>query len=518
MRKNKFIVVLICIVVLTMLVSGCSKPKDKLETNTETTDVSDASASEGKSEIIIGVQQDATSLDPHAQNEIAAGKIMRLLYNRLTYVNLESGEIEGDLAESWEQVSDTEFKFKLHEGVKFHDGSDLTSKDVKFSLERARESARVKSYLADLGEIIIEDDYNITLTTKAPSAVFLTNLAHNGISIIPEGSGDDFGDNPIGTGPYKLVEHIPSDRIVIERFDDYFAGPTKTERFILRVIPEPSARVIALETGEIDIAEDIDPIDVEKVEQNKNLTLLQTPSVGMEYFGFNFNKSPYENLLVRQAFAHAINKQAIVDAVLNGQGVPAKTVVGTGVPGFYDGMEGFEYNPEKAKELLTEAGYPDGFDTTVYITGSDRVLTAQLIQSDLAEIGVNLEIEQFESSALFDAVNNGRQTTYILTWSNSTGDCHNSIFPVFHSSNHGATGNRMWYTNEKVDELIEEAVKEFDNDKRMELYKEVQELVVNDAPWIPLFHKVTSVGVNSHIKGLTLDPGSMHIYKNVYYE
>lgn len=516
MKKNKFNMLMLCLIMLSLIVTGCSSSENKDTVDLEKTESNDESKPI-KSEIKIGVMADAISLDPQAQNEITASKIIRLIYNQLTTINLETDQVEGELAESWEQVSDTEYKFKIVEGIKFHNGKELTTKDVKYSLERARESARVSQYSNNIKDIEIEDDYNLTIKLHKPSAVFVADMSHNGNSIVPYGVEDELKDNPIGTGPYKLKEHVPGDQITLEKFEDYFKGASPSERLIFRVIPEPSSRIIALETGDVDIAEEISPIDVNKVKDNDELELLQMPGVTATYFGFNLKQKPFDDILVRKAFAHAINKQSIVDAVFNGEGEPAKTVLGTGIIGFYDGMEGFDYNPEKAKELLTEAGYPDGFDTTVIVERPERLLAAQVIQSDLAQVGINLDIEQLESSAFYDTVNNLRQTTYILGWANSMSDPHHSLYAVFHSSNIGPTGNRMQYKNQKVDDLLNKAMVEKNHDKRMEQYKEVQELVVADVPWIPLFHKFNNIGINAEIKGMKMVPSGLNEYENVHY-
>ena len=520
---HKKLLALLLSALLLFSLAGCGQETTAGEqTESETPQGSEQEGTGGetayKPELIVGVEQDVTTLDPQNQNEIAAGKVVKLIYNRLAAIDLESGEVLPELAESWEQLSDTEWRFKLREGVKFHNGNEMTAEDVVYSIQRAMDSARVKTYFSDIEEVRAEGDYEVYFKLNKPSVVFLSNLAHNGGSIIPKDSGDGIADEPIGTGPYKFKEWVPSDYLTVERFDDFYGGAKPTQLITMRVIPEASSRVIALETGEIDVAESVQPIDVSKVSNNSALSMLQTPSVGIEYVGFHLEKAPFDNKLVRQALSHAVNKQAIVDAVLQGQGVVAKTVMGPGIPGYYDGMEGFDYNPEKAKELLAQAGYPEGFEFTLYITGSERVLSSQLLQADFNAIGVTMEIEQFESSALFDAVNNGRHQAYILTWSNNTGDPHNSVNNVFHSSNHGATGNRMWYTNEKVDELIEQGAMEFDNEKRMEIYKEIQEIVVDDAVWIPLYYKTVNVGVKAGVKGVVVDPGSFHYYADAYCE
>lgn len=192
----------------------------------------------------------------------------RHIYSRLIEID-ENSEIVGDLAESWEQVSDTEWKFKIHEGVKFHDGTDCTASDVKFSLERAKEMPRVKQYVEQIDSITVEDDHNLPLHLAEPYAPLLAALSHTGTSIVPEAAvtaqGDAFWENPIGTSPMQFVEWVPNDHYSLKRFDDYFKGPGKTTSLTLRIMPEGGARTIALETGEIDISISVDATDVQNV-------------------------------------------------------------------------------------------------------------------------------------------------------------------------------------------------------------------------------------------------------------
>ena len=236
----------------------------------------------------------------------------RHIYSRLIEID-ENSEIVGDLAESWEQVSDTEWKFKIHEGVKFHDGTDCTASDVKFSLERAKEMPRVKQYVEQIDSITVEDDHNLTLHLAEPYAPLLAALSHTGTSIVPEAAvtaqGDAFWENPIGTGPMQFVEWVPNDHYSLKRFDDYFKGPGKTTSLTLRIMPEGGARTIALETGEIDMSISVDATDVQNVKANKELMALEKTAVSVEYLDMNCEKEPFNDLKVRQAINYALNQQ-----------------------------------------------------------------------------------------------------------------------------------------------------------------------------------------------------------------
>ena len=261
----------------------------------------------------------------------------RHIYSRLIEID-ENSEIVGDLAESWEQVSDTEWKFKIHEGVKFHDGTDCTASDVKFSLERAKEMPRVKQYVEQIDSITVEDDHNLPLHLAEPYAPLLAALSHTGTSIVPEAAvtaqGDAFWENLIGTSPMQFVEWVPNDHYSLKRFDDYFKGPGKTTSLTLRIMPEGGARTIALETGEIDMSISVDATDVQNVKANKELMALEKTAVSVEYLAMNCEKEPFNDLKVRQAINYALNQQEIIDVVLEGRGQVANSVMNVNIPGY----------------------------------------------------------------------------------------------------------------------------------------------------------------------------------------
>ena len=474
-----------------------------------------------KDDIVIAGKSDIKTLDPMGTNDTTSSIAHRHIYSRLVEINEES-QVVGDLAESWEQVSDTEWKFKIHEGVKFHDGSECKASDVKFSLERAKEMPRVKQYVEQIETITVDDDYNLTLNLKEAYAPLLASLSHTGTSIVPEAlvtaGGDAFWENPVGTGPMKFVEWAPNDHYTMERFDDYFKGAGDAHTVTIRVMPEGGARTIALETGEIDMTIAVDAADVQNVEANSDLLALQKTSVAVEYLGLNCEKAPFDNPLVREAINYAIDKQSIIDVVLEGRGMVANSVINVNIPGWSEDIKGAECNPEKAKELLKEAGLEGGFSTTLFTSGDVRNREAQLIQAQLKEIGIEVDIQLYEWGAFLDSINAGEHDMFLSSWSNATMDPDASIFPLFHSKNFGATGNRAFYSNPDVDALIEAAQRESDNTKRMDLYKQIQEKLNEDAPWAPIFYGTTCTGVRKDLRGFIMHPAGANHYENLHYE
>lgn len=533
MKKRNWKLAAALTLAAALALGGCSSGADVAESsagetqNAETqqeagAEEADTSGGEiTKDDIIIASKSDIKTLDPMGTNDTTSSVAHRHIYSRLVEIN-ENAEVVGDLAESWEQVSDTEWKFKLREGVKFHDGTECTANDVKFSLERAKEMPRVKQYVEQIEEIVVEDDYNLTLKLNVPYAPLLSSLSHTGTSIIPEAAvteqGEAFWENPVGTGPMKFVEWAPNDHWTLERYDEYFKGPGLAHTITMKIMPEGGARTIALETGEIDMSISVDAADVQNVEANPDLKAMQKTSISVEYLAMNCEKAPFDNPLVRQAVNYAINKNDIIDVVMEGRGTPANSVININIPGYSEDVEAYPYDVEKAKELLAEAGYADGFTTTLFASGDVRNREAQLIQAQLQEIGIQVDIQLYEWGAFLDAINNGEHEMFLSSWSNATMDPDASVFPLFHSKNFGATGNRAFYSNPEVDQMIEEAQMESDQEKRMELYKEIQQKINEDAPWVPVFYGTSCTGIRADLKGYVMHPASADHYENLHYE
>lgn len=541
MKKNRWNVMAAVTLAAAVALTACGSGNTQTSTGTKAPEKAESTVAEAnkeagekpaettqaggkavtKDDIVIAGKSDIKTLDPMGTNDTTSSIAHRHIYSRLVEIN-ENSETVGDLAESWEQVSDTEWKFKIHEGVKFHDGTECKASDVKFSLERAKEMPRVKQYAEKIDEIIVDDDYNLTLKLVEPYAPLLASLSHTGTSIVPEAAvtagGDAFWENPIGTGPMKFVEWAPNDHYTMERFDDYFKGAGKAHTVTIRVMPEGGARTIALETGEIDMTIAVDAADVQNVEANSDLLALEKTSVAVEYLGLNCAKEPFDNKLVREAINCAIDKQSVIDVVLEGRGMAANSVINVNIPGWSEDIESYTYDPEKAKELLKEAGYENGFSTTLFTSGDVRNREAQLIQAQLKEIGIEVDIQLYEWGAFLDSINNGEHDMFLSSWSNATMDPDASTFPLFHSANFGATGNRAFYSNPDVDALIESAQAESDNAKRMDLYKQIQTKLNEDAPWAPIFYGTTCTGVRKDLMGFIMHPAGANHYENLHYE
>ena len=395
----------------------------------------------------------------------------------------DDGNLVPDLAESYEMKSDTEYTFKLRDDACFSDGTPVTAKDVKFTYDRAKDMPKTKSNTSKIAEVIADDDYHVTFKLTQPYAAFKKIVTQTNLSIVSEAAvtaaGDAYGD----------VENVLG-----------------------------SARAIALEAGEVDLVWNVDPTDCANVEANSDVALLSQPSSSIEYLGMNTTKEKFSDERVRQAINYALDKQTFVDTIVEGRGTVANSYINSTIPGWSEEEEAYPYDPEKAKELLAEAGYPNGFECNLYVNGDVRTRSAQIVQAQLAEVGITVDISTYEWGAFLDSLNAGDHEMFILGWSNTSFDADGSTYQLFYSENHGATGNRAFLTDEKVDELIIAAQKESDDTKRMGLYKELQDRLHEISPWCPLYYKYDNVGVRADLKGFKLHKGAQHYLGNCHYE
>ncbi|KAB3538615.1 glutathione ABC transporter substrate-binding protein [Alkaliphilus pronyensis] len=525
MFKNKKLLVLLSMVlVFALFAVGCSQPAD--DTATPGTDDTNEPADEVtvKEELIVGQGADAVTLDPHSTNDQPSSRVSKQIYETLVAQN-ENMEIEPSLAESWESIDDTTVEFKLKQGVKFHNGEELKASDVKFTILRALDSSHIGHIVGQIdGEKIeVIDDYTIRLSTKEPFAPLLAHLAHTAMAIMNEKAvtegGEDYGQNPVGTGPFKFNNWVIGDSIELVKFDEYHGEPAKLKKVTFRNIAENTTRTIELETGGIDIAYDIPPTDVSRVEENSDLVLQRAPSFSTSYIGFNAQKKPYDDVRVRQAINYAIDMASIIEAVYQGVGAPAKGPLGPNVFAGHQGLEEYGFNVEKAKELMADAGYADGFDTTIWTNeNQQRMDIAEIVQNQLKAININTEVKVMEWGAYLEGTAAGEHDMFILGWVTVTGDPDYGLYALFHSSQFGTGGNRTFWSNDRVDELLDAARVETDPSKREEYYLEAQEIIRDEAPWVFTWIGENLAGVQKNVKGFTQHPAGHHSLHGVYFE
>lgn len=508
MLKRTLSILVVLSLVIGML-AGCSSNKNEEATTEEPEKIV-------KEDITIALDSDITSLDPQGHNDTKSEAVSFLLFNRLFRLNTDF-EVVPDLAESWEQPSDTEWVIKIKEGVLFHNGNEMTSKDVKFSLERSLEMPKVKHVLEQMESVEIVDEYTVKITTKSAFAPFLYSLVHAGVSIVPKEyveSGDEFA-NPVGSGPYTFVEWLSGDKVVLEKNEDYFDKENmgQSKKITFRVIPEGASRTIALETGEVDIVQALPTMDINKVVDNNSLKLYEKPSTRVDFFAMNNEQAPFDDKLVRQALNYAIDKEAIMAVAIDGAGTAAKSVLAPSMLGYK--ASDYEYDVEKAKALLKEAGHEDGFTMTIATSGDNRKRIAEIIQANLKEVGVTADIKMLEWGTFIDSIMAGNEQSLIIGWT-SNPDPDATLTPLYYSGNIGGM-NFSRINNEKIDNMILSAREELDQEKRVEVYNEFHEYIMDEAPIVPLFIKNNVVGANSQLKGVELSPQGLWNIEKIHY-
>ena len=476
----------------------------------------------GKTDITVAMGADIVTLDPAGQQDTTTAVVIKHAYSTLLDIS-DEGELVPDLAESYELVNDTDFVFKLREDAVWSDGTPVTANDVKFTFDRAKNMPKTKSNTSKVKEVVVDNEHQVTIKLTEPYASFNTIVASSNLSIVQEAAvtaaGEAYGDadNIVTSGPFTVKEWVPNDHYTLEKNANYWGEEPITTSITVRVIPEGSARAIALETGEVDLVWGVDPTDCSNIEANSDVKLLSQPSSSIEYLGMNVTKEHFKDQKVRQAINYAIDKQALVDTIVEGRGTVANSYINNTIPGWTDEVEAYPYDPEKAKELLTEAGYADGFSCQLWVNGDVRTRSAQMVQAQLAEVGITVDISTMEWGAFLDALNAGEHEMFILGWSNSSFDADSSTYQLFHSANHGATGNRAFMTDATVDDLITKAAQENDNEKRMEYYKELQIYLHDLSPWCPFYYKNDNVGVRADLQGFKLHKGASHYLGNCHY-
>lgn len=496
---KKFTRVLALLLTFVMLTAtGCgskkeeaSAPEGNAETKTEATaeEKKDAKA-ETKDTLTIAQSADPVSLDPYGTTDTPAIRVASCMFETLVRLD-DEGNIAPALAESWEIVDDCTYVFKLREGVKFHNGEELKASDIAFSFEKIAESPHASSLRAtiDFENSKVVDDYTFEMKMTEPFGPILNHLAHPVMAIVNEKAyteaGDAVGQKPVGTGPYKFVSWEASDRIILAKNEEYWGEAPAIPNVIWRTIPEVATRSIEVEAGGVDIAVDIQATDIARLENSKDVKIFKNVASSVNFIGLNTTMEPFSDVRVRQAINYAIDKSAIYNVVYQGTGTIAEAPMSPVVWAYNDELPQYEYNIEKAKELLAEAGYPDGFKMTMTTDESQqRQDTAEMVQSQLAEIGIEVEIRPLERTTYIGEVCAGTLEAFSLGWSSDTGDPDYALYASFHSSQHGEGGNMSFYTNPEVDKLLETGRTSTDQEERKEAYMKAQEIVWEEVPCI----------------------------------
>jgi peptide/nickel transport system substrate-binding protein len=466
----------------------------------------------------VGLQADPTALDPQKQSLTAIWHVIEHIYNGLTRVKPDLS-IEGALAESWEISDDgITYTFHLRPGVTFHDGSPLKASDVKFTFERlvAPETASTSAAdLASMEKVEAPDDATVVLTLKAPDASMLATLAGGSTVIYSEAfvkaNNNDVSQVAMGTGPFKFVEYVPNTRIVLEKNPNYWEeGLPYLDGIEMTIAADDTARTAAVVSGTVDFIEYAPLRDVDTLQQDPSLTLAGNSNTNIRFIGLNLSKEPFDNLKVRQAIALVVDRDAMLGPTVFGHGTPTEVLF---PPDFWAALQQEVRPPdvEKAKSLMAEAGHADGFQTTITSWSQYSFLSnaAVVLQEQLKQIGIEADLNLVENATMIDQVYVNKTYDIAVTGDSAYVDPNTLVLPNFKT---GESGNFANYSNPDVDTLIEQAIATTDQAERAKLYQQIQQILLEDLPWVNLFVANQFEAMKSNVKGYVHIPTGSNAY------
>jgi len=473
------------------------------------------------------------------------------IYNRLVDFKLGTTEVIPSLADKWEISADGKtYTFHLRKDVKWQENKDFkptrnfNADDVIFSIMRQKDATNPYHKVSGgnyeyfdgmgmgdlIGSVEKVDDYTVRFHLTRQESPFLADLAMDFASIMSAqyadqmqkaGTPENIDLNPIGTGPFQLVQYQKDSRILYKAFENYWGAKPKIDRLVFSITPDASVRYAKLQKNECQIMPYPNPADIARMKQDKTINLMEQPGLNVGYLAFNVEKKPLDNLKVRQALITAVNKPAIIEAVYQGAGQPAKNLIPPTMWSYNDAVQDYPYDPAKAKELLKEAGLPDGFSIDLWAMPVQRPYNpnarrmAEMIQADWAKIGVKAKIVSYEWGEYLKRAKAGEHQSVMMGWTGDNGDPDNFFATLFScdAAKDGSNYSRWCY--KPFEDLIQPARSTADHAKRIELYKQAQVVMHDQAPALIVAHSTVYEPVRKEVKGYVVDPLGKHHFDNV---
>lgn len=465
--------------------------------------------------LVMIIESSPTNLDPRVGIDAYSERIDSLIFDDL----LSRGDdlnVAPGLAERWDIPDPLTYVFHLHKGVKFHDGQPLTSRDVKWtfaSLLQGKIRSTKAAVYKYVDRIDAPDESTVTFHMKEPDSTLLWNLSDGAMGIVPYGSGDEMTLHPMGSGPFKFVSAETDREVVLERNDDYWGGPPKLSRVRFAVVPDETTEALELRKGSCDIAINsyLTPDTVVALERNANIKVEHGGGTRLAYLGFNLRDPILKDVRVRHAIAYALDRRPMIEYLWRGLAQPARSILPAQSWAYNGDVPAYEHDPEKANQILDAAGYPAVNGVRFHIamktsTDANTRLMVAVMQQQLREVGIALDIRSFEFATFFSDVQHGAFQMYGLRWIGGNEDP--DIFEyAFHSSKFPPNGaNRDYYSNPRVDALIDQARREIDPQTRKPLYAEVQSILAEDLPYINLWYLDNVLVHTNRVRNLRLNP------------
>lgn len=480
---------------------------------------------------LIALNFEPDSLDVHDTFSNAALGTNKCIYEGLVGLD-EKMRVVNQLAVSWEPSADAkEFTFKLATGVKFHDGEPFNAQAVKAAFDRVLASdSKLKRhgyFSAAIDRVEVIDDATAKLVAKFPFAAMVATIAHPAGGIPSPAAvrkyGADFGTNPVGTGPFEFVEWVRGDRITLQPFKDYWdkTRAAAVSKLTIKGIQEPSALGIAVQTGDAQFAGPLNAPQAIQLKKAQGVVVQENASISVYWITLNNTKKPFDDKRVRQALNYGVNKEEVLKAADLGLGTLMDAPLGQLVYGYHK-VGSYEYNPDKAKQLLKDAGYADGFKSTLWTSAVNKD-RAVAVQAQLQKIGVNVEVVQMEAAALTaetaKPVNESKIEMLVSSWSPSTGDADWGLRPLYPKDQWPPAGaTYSFYTNPQVEDLIKQGLEFADVQKRLDAYAKALAVIWDDAPNIFLYAPTYFAANRQDAGGVVVQPDGIVFMRTAYYK
>ncbi len=530
MKRRKGIALLLVLLMVALSVMGCggsSEPQKeeenkKVETPKEETpgesEKGEGSENGYKEEIIIAMADEFTTIDPMETTAETNQIVQDCTHDLLTDTNLDEMKNDGELAESWEMIEPDHWRFVLKDNVTFHNGEKLTVDDVEFTFERAKSKATTSAYMEKIKEFKKIDDLTFEVVLHQGDVDFNYVLAANSLAILSKKAFEDLPEEEavkIGTGPWKFEKFVAADYVSLVRFEESTLYPVpNTKRLVFRMIPEASARMIALENGEVDAIMEPSAVDYNKIIDNDKLQLVEVVGRGQHYVAFNLanTDSVVSDVKFREAIAYAIDKEEMILAAWDGYGQPSTSIMCRDME-FYSDIDGIPHDPEKAKDLLKDFTPEELTFKLITSDASHRVKMAENFQAQMVEYGITIDIEYMQQAALVERLETDPKVEFfILSWTPGMNADYMYRNPLY------STGGRNYshFNVPEIDELIDKAAGEIDTVKRAEMYKEIQERITTEyIPWVPVAQATLTMGASKGVEGIKLHPALVHQFKMI---
>lgn len=478
-----------------------------------------ASAWAAKDTLVVVNNIDSGSLDPISTRDIAASTICTHIYDNLVKLDTQNNLLPG-LAESWEENTPTEVTFRLRKNAVFHNGEKFTADDVKYSMDRSmKEGLTARLYTYNIESVEVRDDYTVVFRLKNPDKDFLAKLSSTPFCIVNRKAVEELGDtypmNPVGTGPFKMRSWAKGDRITLERNEEYWGKKPAFKTLIHRVVPETSSRLVELESGAADISLYIGRNDIRRIEENPALKLERHLLFACTFIGMNAQKPPFDNPKVREAIWNALDIEAMYKAVVGGTGELSDGILPSTIQYATPYRKKHEHNPERAIQLLKEAGIKDRLKVEIWMNeNKDRMDLMTIAQSFLSEVGIDAELKVLEMGTYASAMQRKEHDIFIYGRSFPLPLADTFLTSSFASSSIGGM-NYCCFSDPEVDRLLEEARVEQDSAKRAELYKTLQYRLEDLVGWIPIYTLEQVAGLQKNVHDFKLDAKGYYDFSEV---